>query len=150
MEEPIKYRLNDIWVNPKYNHGLTSVGNLKVYYKNTNMNFPISGQDTRIRDQKTRVYVKPYGTTPKLGNVAPDRKNIEVDSLILRPTLASVGHPSSLISQTDPNRWIPGLDPRIVQNPDHIIFPIPRGGIITNDILRNKNEECPRNIGLRY
>lgn len=142
MEEPVKYVLNDVWLNPANHNGLTTVGNMKVYHQNTNMNFPIIGQPTRNRDQHTRTYVKPYGTTPSLGNVAVDRKNIEVDSKILRPTLASVGHPASMISQTILNRW-DFVDPAIVQNPDHVIFPISRGGIITNDILRNKNEECP-------
>jgi hypothetical protein len=63
------------------NSGFTVVGNNKTYAVANLYDRP---EPTRLNDIRD-VYTVPYNTTPFLGNNVTIRKNIDVDSVVLRP-----------------------------------------------------------------
>lgn len=147
MRKPLKYYVNRVWTPaPTNNENFTTftpVGNQKAYNVGGNLTFPQIGNPTSLGDKRFLEYVRPYATTPDLGSNSINVADIDINSNQLG---FGIGEPTNnrdnfnaQLSATDYNRW-DFVDPRLVQNPQNIIFAngvIPRGGIDTRGQLRN-------------
>jgi hypothetical protein len=147
LRKPLKYYTNRVWAPAPTNQTefitYTPVGNQRSYYVNNNLTFPSIGEPTTLGNKGKLEYVEPFLTTPQLGSNNLNVTYVDTNS---RDLTFGIGEPTNLNDLTrsvtsvqDYNRW-EFVDPKLVQNPDHIIFAngvIPRGGISTRNELRN-------------
>jgi hypothetical protein len=147
LRKPMKYYVNRVWApaptNEEQFSTFTPVGNQKAYGVSSNVTFPLIGNPTSMGNKRFLSYAQPLNTTPDLGANAINVSDIDVNSNQLNFGIGELtntrDNPRQQTSAVDYNRW-DFVDPKLVQNPDHIIFAngvIPRGGIDTRGQLRN-------------
>lgn len=147
MRKPLKYYVNKEWApaptNGEHFSTFTAVGNQTPYGVTSNLNYPGIGNPTSLGNRRFIEYVMPLASSPDLGNNAIGPDTVDINSRNLNFGIGELTNPRILpkdvTTATDYNRWA-FVDPKIVQNPDHIIFAggvIPQGGISSRNELQN-------------
>lgn len=111
--KPMKYYVNQL-NSPQANpfETFSIVGNQKVYDVRNEFERPIP---TRLNPLYP-VYVEPYPTTPFLANFSPNRMNVDTDSNLRFGQNIRPKNSESSISESNFNRFDPGVSPYTVQN----------------------------------
>ena len=149
LRKPLKYFTAVEWAPSPTNQQafttFTAIGNQKGYHVPNNLTFPSIGEPTSMRNRRFIEYVKPFNTTPFMGNNAVNTSDVDISSNLLSFGIGELTNQRNLTKDiTSATAYIPYtfdfVDPRIIQNPEHIIFGngvIPVGGISTRNELQN-------------